>query len=85
MWSGVACVAPDLRIAIVGDLLLRGSIGRSDYPRGDYDTIIKSLTERLVPLGDDVLFHCGHGPTSTLGVERRTNPFLVDPDRFRPD
>jgi len=81
----VAFFDPHSRIAIVGDLLFRGSIGRSDFPRGDYDTLIKSLTERLVPLGDDVLFHCGHGPTSTLGAERRTNPFLVDPDRFRPD
>jgi hydroxyacylglutathione hydrolase len=71
------------RVAIVGDLLFRGSIGRSDFPRGDYDTLIRSLQEKVIPLGDDVLFHCGHGPTSTIGRERQTNPYLLEPDRFR--
>lgn len=80
----VAFFDPGSRVALVGDLLFQGSIGRTDFPRGDYDTLIRSLRERLLPLGDDVRFHCGHGPTSTLGTERRTNPFLVDPDRFRP-
>jgi len=70
--------------ALVGDLLFQGSIGRSDFPRGDYDTLIRSLVEKIVPLGDDVTFHCGHGPSSTIGHERRTNPFLLDPERFRP-
>jgi glyoxylase-like metal-dependent hydrolase (beta-lactamase superfamily II) len=79
----VAFFDPESRVAIVGDLLFRGSIGRTDFPRGDYDTLIRSLTQRLLPLGDDVRFHCGHGPGSTLGEERRTNPFLLDPDRFR--
>jgi len=72
------------RTALVGDLLFQGSIGRSDFPRGNYDHLISSLLERLIPLGDDVLFHCGHGPNSTLGHERRTNPFLLDPGRYRP-
>jgi len=79
----VAFFDPVSRIAIVGDLLFKGSIGRSDFPRGDYDTLIRSLQEKILPLGDDVTFFCGHGPTSTVGAERRTNPFLLDPDRFR--
>jgi len=69
--------------AFVGDVLFAGSIGRTDFPRGDFDTLIRSIQERLLPLGDDVTFHCGHGPDSTLGHERRTNPFLVDPERYR--
>jgi len=64
-------------------VLFAGSIGRTDFPGGDYDTLIRSIRERLLPLGDDVTFVPGHGPTSTLGEERRSNPFLVDPDRFR--
>ena len=79
----VAFFDPGSRQALVGDLLFQGSIGRTDFPRGDYDTLIHSLTERLLPLGDDVHFFCGHGPESTFGHERRTNPFLLDPDRFR--
>nr|MBA2262360.1 MBL fold metallo-hydrolase [Solirubrobacterales bacterium] len=68
--------APD-RIALVGDVLFHGSIGRTDFPRGDHATLLRSIRERLFPLGDDVTFVPGHGPTSTFGVERRTNPFLV--------
>ena len=64
------------RLAQVGDVLFQGSIGRTDFPRGDYDTLIRSIKERLFPLGDDVEFICGHGPMSTLGEERRHNPFL---------
>ena len=71
------------RFAWVGDVLFRGSIGRSDFPRGDYDTLIRSIQERLLPLGDDVRFLSGHGPMSSFGEERRTNPFLVSPERFR--
>ena len=71
------------RIAVVGDVLFRGSIGRTDFPRGSYDDLIRSIQEQLLPLGDDVVFLPGHGPTSTLGEERRTNPFLVDPERYR--
>jgi hydroxyacylglutathione hydrolase len=79
----VAFFDPASRVALVGDLLFKGSIGRTDFPRSDYDALIHSLTERILPLGDDVRFHCGHGPDSTLGQERRTNPFLLDPGRFR--
>ncbi len=76
---------PASRIAIVGDVLFQGSIGRTDFPQGDYDTLIRSIREGLLPLGDDVTFVPGHGPTSTFGEERRTNPFLVAPERYRPD
>ncbi len=62
--------------AFVGDVLFAGSIGRTDFPRGDYDTLIHSITQRLWPLGDETVFIPGHGPESTFGRERRTNPFV---------
>jgi hydroxyacylglutathione hydrolase len=64
------------RFAIVGDVLFRGSIGRTDLPGGNHQQLIASITDKLLPLGDDVAFICGHGPTSTIGQERATNPFL---------
>jgi hydroxyacylglutathione hydrolase len=64
------------RFAIVGDVLFQGSIGRSDLPGGDHQTLIRSITSKLLPLADDVSFICGHGPMSNIGHERRTNPFL---------
>jgi glyoxylase-like metal-dependent hydrolase (beta-lactamase superfamily II) len=64
------------RLAFVGDVLFNGSIGRTDFPRGDFDTLIRSIRERLLPLGDDVTFVPGHGPLSTFGEERRSNPFV---------
>lgn len=67
------------RLAQVGDVLFRGSIGRTDFPGGSHDTLLASIRERLLPLGDDVRFIPGHGPMSTLGVERRSNPFLIGP------
>ncbi len=66
------------RVAWVGDVLFQGSIGRTDFPRGDYDTLIHSIREKLWPLGDDVEFVPGHGPTSTFGAERLHNPFVAD-------
>ena len=66
------------RLAIVGDVLFRGSIGRTDFPGGDYDTLIRSIRENLFPLGDDVRFLPGHGPMSTFGEERAGNPFVAD-------
>lgn len=66
------------RFAIVGDVLFQGSVGRTDFPRGDFDQLVGSITSRLWPLGDDVTFVPGHGPTSTFGQERRTNPFVGD-------
>jgi glyoxylase-like metal-dependent hydrolase (beta-lactamase superfamily II) len=69
---------PAARFAIVGDVLFRGSIGRTDFPRGDFDTLVRSIRGKLFPLGDDVRFLPGHGPLSTFGEERRTNPFVGD-------
>lgn len=69
---------PKHRIAFVGDVLFQGSIGRTDFPRGDFDTLITSITTQLWPLGDDVVFVPGHGSTSTFGDERRDNPFVSD-------
>ncbi|MBK7251621.1 MAG: MBL fold metallo-hydrolase [Gammaproteobacteria bacterium] len=66
------------RFAIVGDVLFQGSIGRTDLPGGDHDTLIRSIRENLFPLGDDVRFLPGHGPMSTFGEERRHNPFVAD-------
>lgn len=69
---------PETKLAQVGDVLFRGSIGRTDFPRGDHPTLIKSIRENLFPLGDDVKFIPGHGPMSTFGEERRSNPFVGD-------
>ena len=66
------------RLAIVGDVLFRGSIGRTDFPRGDHATLIRSIRDKLFPLGDDVTFIPGHGPLSTFGHERADNPFVSD-------
>ena len=66
------------RLAIVGDVLFQGSIGRTDFPGGDYDTLIGAIRDKLFPLGDDVRFVPGHGPMSTFGQERRSNPFVGD-------
>ncbi len=68
----------DLKIAFVGDVLFRGSIGRTDFPRGDYQTLINSITEKLWPLGNDMRFIPGHGPASTFGQERASNQFVAD-------
>jgi hydroxyacylglutathione hydrolase len=67
----------DMRFAHVGDVLFSGSVGRSDIPGGDHATLIRSITDKLLPLGDDVGFICGHGPGSSIGQERMTNPFLT--------
>jgi glyoxylase-like metal-dependent hydrolase (beta-lactamase superfamily II) len=64
------------RVAIVGDVLFQGSIGRTDFPRSDHRALLRSIREKLLPLGDEVAFIPGHGPMSTLGEERRYNPFL---------
>jgi hydroxyacylglutathione hydrolase len=66
------------RFAQVGDVLFRGSIGRTDFPRGNHEQLIASITGKLWPLGDDVRFVPGHGPMSSFGEERRSNPFVAD-------
>ena len=65
-------------MATVGDVLFRGSVGRTDMPRGSFDELVQSITGKLWPLGDDVMFIPGHGSTSTFGLERRSNPFVGD-------
>lgn len=66
------------RFAVVGDVLFKSSIGRTDFPRGDHAALIRSVREKLFPLGDDVTFLPGHGEPSTFGRERQTNPFVSD-------
>lgn len=64
------------RLILMGDVLFRGSIGRTDFPYGDHEALIAAITSKLLPLADEYTFICGHGPASTIGEERRTNPFL---------
>ncbi len=66
------------RLAIVGDVLFQGSIGRTDFPRGNHQHLIDAITKKLWPLGNDVTFIPGHGPTSQFGYERQTNAFVSD-------
>ena len=63
--------------ALVGDVLFQGSIGRTDFPYGDHDALITAIKTKLLPLGDEITFICGHGPMSTFGNERESNPFLA--------
>jgi len=69
---------PESRHAFVGDVLFQGSIGRTDFPRGDHGALIHAIRHKLFPLGDDVAFVPGHGPMSTFGRERLSNPFVGD-------
>ncbi len=64
------------RLGLLGDVLFQGSVGRTDFPYGDHAALINAITTKLLPLGDDFQFLCGHGPGSTIGAERRHNPFL---------
>ncbi len=66
------------KLAQVGDVLFKGSIGRTDFPKGDHQTLIDSIRNNLFPLGNDVRFIPGHGPMSTFGEERKSNPFVGD-------
>ena len=68
----------DSNLALVGDVIFRGSIGRTDLPRGNHQDLINSISKKLWPLGNDVEFICGHGPNSTFGNERSSNPFVSD-------
>ena len=65
-------------VAFVGDVLFQGSIGRTDFPGGNHQQLLDSITKKLFPLGDDIAFVPGHGPTSTFGHEKRTNPFVTN-------
>lgn len=66
------------KLALVGDVLFQGAIGRTDFPKGDHATLVRSIREKLFPLGDDIAFIPGHGPMSTFGQERVSNPFVSD-------
>jgi hydroxyacylglutathione hydrolase len=68
----------DAKVAFVGDVLFKGGVGRTDFPQGDYQTLIDSIKGKLWPLGNDVTFVPGHGPLSTFGNERVSNPFVAD-------
>ena len=65
------------RFALMGDVLFQGSVGRTDLPMGSHEALMHSIRTKVLPLGDEFAFICGHGPTSTIGQERRTNPFIV--------
>ncbi|MDY6800584.1 MAG: MBL fold metallo-hydrolase [Bacteroidota bacterium] len=74
--GSVAFIANDERFAIVGDVLFKGSIGRTDLPGGDYNTLISSIKQKLFSLNDDFIVYPGHGDSTTIHHERNTNPFL---------
>ncbi len=67
----------DVKLALVGDVIFKGSIGRTDFEYGDHDALISAIKTHLLPLDDDTTFICGHGPVSTIGEERNSNPFIV--------
>jgi hydroxyacylglutathione hydrolase len=75
--GSVVLVNRPQRFALVGDVLFQGSIGRTDLPMGNHEALLTSIRTKLLPLGDEFAFICGHGPMSTIGHERQTNPFLV--------
>lgn len=74
----VVLFSEQARLAFVGDVLFNGAIGRTDFPQGDFNTLITSIKTKLWPLGSDVTFVPGHGPESTFGRERASNPFVAD-------
>ncbi|HDP24417.1 MAG TPA: MBL fold metallo-hydrolase [Deltaproteobacteria bacterium] len=74
--GGISLVTADKKFCFAGDTLFAGSIGRTDLPGGDYHTLIHSIQTQLIPLGDEVKVLPGHGPATTIGSERRYNPFL---------
>jgi len=74
----VVFYSSEAKRAFVGDVLFAGSIGRTDFPQGDHDTLIASIQQRLWPMGNDTVFIPGHGPESTFGRERQSNPFVAD-------
>lgn len=72
----VVFVHDEGRLTLVGDVLFQGSVGRTDFPYGDTKALLASIRDKLLPLGDDMAFLCGHGPGSTIGRERASNPFV---------
>lgn len=74
--GSIVMVQHEQRFALVGDVLFRGSVGRTDFPYGDQEALLDAIRTKLFPLGDDISFICGHGPGGTIGEERRSNPFV---------
>ena len=74
--GSVVFMSRDARFALVGDVVFKGSVGRTDLPGGNHEQLITAIMEKVLPLGDDIAFIPGHGPTGTLGEERVSNPFL---------
>ena len=74
--GSVVFIEKTRRFAVLGDVLFQGSVGRTDFPYGDGAALVDAIRTKLLPLGDDISFLCGHGPGSSLGTERRSNPFL---------
>lgn len=74
--GGVCFFLPEEKVLFTGDTLFNGSIGRTDLMGGDYNTLINSITTKIIPLGDDIKIYPGHGDSSTIGFERKNNPFL---------
>lgn len=72
----VVFINHEYKIILIGDVLFKGSIGRTDFPYGDHEALISAIKTKILPLGDDYAFVCGHGPTSTVGDERNSNPFI---------
>ena len=75
--GSVSFVLEDAQIVFTGDLIFAGSIGRTDFPGGDYNSLIRSVREKIFPLGDEVRILSGHGPITTVGHEKQTNPFFT--------
>ena len=76
--GSVAFINKDEGFGLVGDVLFRGSVGRSDLEGGNHDVLMASIRDKLLPLGDDFAFICGHGPTSTIGHEKMANPYVAE-------
>ncbi len=72
----ISLVCPAARVAVVGDVLFRNSVGRTDFPYGNTEHLLTAIRTQLMPLSDDTLVLCGHGPSTTIGAERRSNPFV---------
>ena len=72
----IVFVSRDPKLAIVGDVIFQGSVGRTDFPYGDAGALLDSIRDKILPLGDGTAFLCGHGPGSTIGLERHSNPFV---------
>ncbi len=81
--GGVSLFFPEDRVLLTGDTLFAGSVGRTDFPGGSWEELEAAIVGKLFPLGDDVVFHSGHGPASILGDERRSNPFVGERARGR--